>query len=126
MVFRFGSSTSYPNIPLGKKTPTALVTIYPYSSHHGRSGHDSSRHTYELHLLGNCQVSFVPILSNISFIFNFLIKRRWSGWWTKYNYVLVRSSLTYLIVSLRVSTLVWQSVPSSYFSYDKVPESIDF
>ena len=23
-----------------------------------------------------------------SFIFNFYIKRSWSGWWTKYNYVL--------------------------------------
>jgi len=31
---------------------------------------------------------FVIVLT-CSFIFNFLIKRRWPGWWIKYNYVLV-------------------------------------
>jgi hypothetical protein len=64
MVFRIGSSTSYSNIPLGEKAPTALVTIYPYSSYHWRFGHDSSCYSHELYLLGNCQVYSLLVLSN--------------------------------------------------------------
>lgn len=37
-------------------------------------------------------ISSFQIYLIFSFIFNFLIKRRWLGWWTKYNYILVSST----------------------------------
>jgi len=37
----------------------------------------------------------------VNFIFNFMIKRRWSGWWTKYNYVLSAG----LDIGLAIGTL---------------------
>lgn len=58
-----------------------------------RPRNDPSSHAHELHLMGHCQV-FTPaaVYLTASFIFNFMVKRRWPGWWTKYNYVLVHPS----------------------------------
>jgi hypothetical protein len=61
-----------------------------------RSWHDTSCHSHELYLVGHCQVFTHLFWLTVSFIFNFMIKRRWSGWWTKYNYVLVRFSRNFL------------------------------
>jgi len=82
-----------------------------------RHWYDSPGNTNELHFLGTCKVFTFDVHSKKSFAFNFLIKRRWPGWWTKYNYVLVFHSMISLTLCLLVWISVWQSAPSSFSLY---------